>query len=137
MPRRDHQSSPRFVVGVAGGSLAPPVGRFTFFLSIADGATDDIDFAGIAGLGYRILNVIVVKVTLDGGFANSVQLQTAAGVAIGDAVNLNGAADFAVFRALSINDASHEIAAGGGLRVHRIKAGGNVACHLFVTAVRT
>lgn len=101
---------------------------------VPDAATGDVDF--VLTHKEQIFDVLVQKTGGAGGAANSVQVQTGAGAAISDVIVTN-IADTTLARALTIDDASATIAAGGTLRLHRIKAGGNAECVVFVTALRS
>lgn len=124
------------VANVANNNLIggiPVVHRF----DVADGATADIDF--VLTHKTRIIDAWLVKTAnASSNDANSMQLQTAAAAAITDAMSLQNVADTTIVRATQINDANHEIAAGGTLRIRRVRAvaGGQVGCTIYVSALR-
>ena len=101
-------------------------------IDIADAATGDVDVT----LTYKtlVLEAWAVKTGGAGGAANTVQVKNGAN-AITDAMSIN-IADTTVARAATIDDAQWAIAAGGTLRVSRVKAGGNAACTVFVLGMR-
>ena len=101
-------------------------------IDIADAATGDVDV--VLTHKTRVVDAWVVKTAGAGGAANTVQVKNGAS-AISDAMSIN-IADQAVARAAAIDDAQHEIAAGGTLRVTRTKAGGNAACIVYVLGIR-
>jgi hypothetical protein len=103
-----------------------------FRIDIADAATGDVDVTVTNKI--RVIDVHVVKTTGAGGAANTIQVKNGAS-AITDAISIN-ISDNVVARAGSIDDAQHEIAAAGTLRVTRTKAGGNAACTVYVLALR-
>ena len=107
----------------------PVVHRF----SIADQATGDVDYVLVHAL--RIMNVTVIKRAAAGAGANTIQIQTGAGAAITDAMVIN-IADNAVVGAATIDDATHEIADGGVLRVHVVRAAGTSGCDVYVSGLR-
>lgn len=77
----------------------------------------------------RITDVRVVKTTGAGSSGDTLTVKNGS-TAITDAMDLN-VADKTVVRAATIDDAQHEIAAGGTLRLTAAKAG-NVACIAYV-----
>lgn len=101
-------------------------------IDVADAATGDVDVT----LTYktRVVEAWAVKTGANGGAANTIQVKNGAN-AITDAMSIN-INDTLIVRAASIDDAQHEIAAGGTLRVTRTKAGGNAACTVYVLGVR-
>lgn len=101
-------------------------------IDVADAATGDVDVTLTHKT--RVTDVWVVKTGGAGGAANLVQVKNAA-TAITDDMDIN-VADKAVVRAATIDDASHEIAAAGTLRITRTKAGGNAACIVYVLGIR-
>ena len=101
-------------------------------IDVADAATGDVDT--VLTHKTRIVDAWAVKTGALGGAANTVQLFNGA-AALTDAMSIN-IADQAIARAASIDDAQHEIAAGGTLKITRTKAGGNAACTVYVLGVR-
>ena len=105
-------------------------------LSIADGATADVDYVLVHKT--RVVDVWLVK-TGGAGHATEDTIQVKNGAsAITEAIAV-GAADKAVKRATEIDDAAHEIAAAGTLRITRTKGasgGNNVECTVYVLGVR-
>lgn len=139
MPGNARQASRALLEAVGAGPLSPPTGHVVFALTApAQVAADyDLDFAGKAGLSFRVKDVWIVKTGAgEGAVASTIQLQTLAGVAISDAISLNGVADQTIVRGAAINDANHTIAAGGGLRLrHHINAGTvDASCIVYVEA---
>lgn len=101
-------------------------------IDIADAATGDVDV--VLTHKTRVVEVWAVKTAAAGAAANTVQVKSTAAV-ITDAMSIN-IADTLIVRAASIDDANHEIAAAGILRVSRVKAGGNAACIVYVLGIR-
>lgn len=120
--------------GVANVANANVIGGVPvlFRIDVADAATGNVDVVTTHKI--RVIDAWAVKVGALGGAANTVQVANGAN-AITDAMSIN-IADQAVARAATIDDAQHEIAAGGTLRVIRTKAGGNAACIVYVSALR-
>ena len=110
-------------VGLAGKA---PVIRA---IVVPDGATGNVDT--VLTYGFRVVDVWVVKTTGAGGASDTITVLST-GDAITDAIDIN-IADKVMARAGTIDDAKHEIAAGGTLRVTRTKSSGaNVACIVYV-----
>lgn len=104
-------------------------------LTIPAGISADLDFTGLP-FAIRVIDAWLVKTTAAGGGVGTVQLQTAGGVAISDAMSIN-VADEAITRAGSISDATHNIAAAGTLRVRRTRtASADESCILYVKCLR-
>lgn len=101
-------------------------------IAVADAATGDVDT--VLTHKTRIIDAWAVKTGGAGGAANTIQLKSGSN-AITNAISIN-IADQAVARAGTIDDAYHEIAAAGTLRITRTKAGGNVACTVYVLGLR-
>ena len=102
-------------------------------VAVADGVTADVDVV----LTHKTLvtDVWLVKTAGAGGANDTIQVKST-GNAITNAMDIN-VADQTVVRAGTIDDARHEIAAGGILRVTRTKvAAANVACVVYVLGVR-
>jgi hypothetical protein len=102
-------------------------------IAVADGVTGDVDVV----LTHKTLvtDVHVVKTAGAGGAGDTITVKNAA-TAITNALDIN-IADKVVVRAGTIDDAQHEIAAGGTLKVTRTKgSGANVACVVYVTGLR-
>jgi len=100
-------------------------------ISVGDVATSDIDV--VLQKKTRVIDVLVVKTGANGGGANSVQIKNGAN-AISNAISTN-INDTTIARATSIDDAQHEIAAGGTLRCAVVKAAGNSACEVYVLGI--
>lgn len=101
-------------------------------IDVADAATGDIDVTLTHKT--RITDITVVKTGNAGGAANTITVKNTAD-AISDAISIN-VNDKVVARAGTIDDAYHEITAGGTLRITRTKAGGNAACIVYVHGFR-
>lgn len=102
-------------------------------IAVADGVTADVDVV----LTHKTLvtDVHLVKTAGAGGATDTITVKNAAN-AITNALDIN-VADKVVVRAGTIDDAQHEIAAGGTLRVTRTKnSANNVACVVYVTGLR-
>lgn len=102
-------------------------------IDIADGATADVDT--VLTHKTRIIDVHLVKTAGAGGASDTIQVKNGAN-AVTDAMDIN-VADQVVVRAGTIDDAQHEIAAAGTLRITRTKASANnVACTVYVVGIR-
>lgn len=101
-------------------------------IDIPDAATGDVDV--VLTHKTRVINAWAVKTGANGGAANTVQVKNGSN-AITDAMSIN-INDTLIVRAASIDDAQHEIAAAGTLKVTRTKAGGNAACIVYVQGLR-
>lgn len=100
-------------------------------IDIADGASGNTDV--VLTHKTRIIDAWVV-LTAAGNAGNTYTVQSA-GNAITDAIT-PGASDTTLARAAQINDANHEIAAAGTLRVAHVRAGGSSAAIVYVLGVR-
>lgn len=100
-------------------------------IDVSDAATGNVDTT----LTYktRVTDVVVVKTGGNGSEGNTIQVSNGSS-AITDAIDA-GINDTLIARAGAINDANHEIAAGGTLRVTRTKSGGNAACIVYVHGI--
>ncbi len=102
-------------------------------ITVADVATGNVDV--VLDAKTRVLDAWVVKTGGAGGASDTIQLKNGSD-AISDAVDIN-IADKVVARVGTIDDAYHEIAAGGTLRVARTKSSGaNVECEVYVLGVK-
>lgn len=102
-------------------------------IDIADGTTADIDT--VLEHKTRVIDVHLVKTGGAGGASDTIQAKNGSN-AITNAMSIN-VADQTVVRAGTIDDAQHEIAAGGTLRITRTKASAaNVACTVYVLGLR-
>lgn len=136
MPGRLAQASPALTSPANANPLGAPTISGVFALDVPDGVTANLDWSGLAGVSFRVLDVWVVKTTGNDTAApgaDTIQLQTLAGAAISNAIDIGGIADQTVVRAGTIDDATHVIAAGGGLRVRRTRPGATqAACIVYV-----
>lgn len=115
-------------VNVRGG--IPVVHR----VDIANAATNSVDT--VLKHKTRVIDVWVVKTDGAGGLSDTIQVKNGATNVITDAID-NNKADKVVTHALTIDDAYHEVAAGGTLRVTSTKASAaNVACTVYVLGIR-
>lgn len=101
-------------------------------IDVADGVTGDVDVTLTHKT--RVVEAWLVKTAGAGGANDTITVKNGA-TAITDAMSIN-VADKVVVRAGTIDDAQHEIAAGGTLRVTRTKVTANVACVVYVLGVR-
>lgn len=106
-------------------------------LSIADQASGDVDY--VLTHKTRIIDAWVVKEAADGhATEDTIQVKNGAN-AITEAMAIGLLNDTGLTRAASINDANHEIAAAGTLRVAVVKGasgGNNTQCTVYVLGVR-
>lgn len=101
---------------------------------VPDAATGNVDV--VLTNKTRVVDAWVLKTSGDSGSnANTIQVLNSA-TAITEALSINGLVDTTIKRFTTIDDAAHEIAAGGTLRVTRTKAGGNAACIVYVLGMR-
>ena len=105
-------------------------------LSIADQASGNVDYTLTHKT--RVIDVWIVK-TGAAGHATEDTIQVGNGAnPITEAISIGGT-DTEVNRATSIDDAYHEIAAAGTLRIAVVKGGGggnNTACEVYVMGLR-
>lgn len=123
-------STPVKPANVASAQVTPgtPV---VYRIDVADAVTGDVDV--VLTYRTRVLDVLVIKTGTDGASGNLITVKNGAN-AITDAIDMD-VTDKAVKRSATIDDAYHEIAAAGTLRVTRTKAGGNAACEVYVHGV--
>lgn len=106
-------------------------------LSIADQATGNVDY--VLKNKTRVIDVWCVKTAADGHATEDTITVQNAGDAITDAMAIGANDDTSITRAATLNDANHEIAAGGTLRVSVVKGSGggnNTACIVYVLGLR-
>ena len=87
----------------------------------------------------RIIDAWVVKVSADGHASEDTIVVGAGGSAISDAMAIGANNVRSITRAATINDANHDIAAAGALRITWVKGssgGNNVACEVYVMGLR-
>lgn len=110
---------------ILGSNIAIPL---RLSLTIADGATANIDFTGLP-YKVRVREVRVVKTSGAGGASDTIRVANGATTNwITDAMSIN-VADQTVVRAGTIDDAFYDLAAGATIRVVRTKSSAaNVAC---------
>lgn len=102
-------------------------------IDVPAGVTGDVDT--VLTHKTRICEAWLVKTAAAGGGAGTVQLKNGAN-AITDAMDIN-ITDQAITRATTIDDAQHEIAAAGTLRITRTRTGStDESCTVYVLAVR-
>lgn len=126
---------PADLASVAAGALtAAMIGvPVVVPLTIPDAATGDVDFTGMP-FKMRVIEAWAVKTTGAGNAGNSWQVKNGA-AAITEPM-VDPVTDQKVVRCTDLNDANHEIAAAGTLRVTRTKVGGDASCLLYVMLVR-
>jgi hypothetical protein len=102
-------------------------------IDVPAGATGNVDVTLTHKT--RITDVWLVKRSAAGGGAGTIQVKNGTN-AVTDAMSIN-VADQTVVRPVTIDDAQHEIAAGGTLRVARTRtASTDEACVVYVLGVR-
>lgn len=102
-------------------------------INVPAGVTGDVDT--VLTYKTRVVDVWLVKTTAAGGGAGTIQVKNGA-TAITDAISIN-INDNAMARAATIDDAQHEIAAAGTLRITRTRtASTDESCIVYVLAVR-
>jgi hypothetical protein len=107
-----------------------PTGLYVRRIQIPDGATGNTDV--VVGPSEEITDVVVRKLGGAGGAGDTIQVQTGAGVAITDAMSLNGKNAGDLVRPASVSAASSVIPAAGTIRIHRVKAAGDVSCDVQI-----
>jgi len=130
------RSSADIAQKAAGALAASDFGLpFRLMLTIPAGTTGDVDFTTPAGVKIRVTDVHLEKTTAAGGGAGTIQVKNGASV-ISNAMSID-IADTTIARATTIDDAAHEIAAGGTLRVTRTRtASTDESCIVYVSGVR-
>jgi len=102
-------------------------------VDVAAGATGDVDT--VLTHKTRVINSWLVKTAANGGGAGTIQVKNGAN-AITDAMSIN-VNDQSVVIAATIDDAQHEIAAGGTMRITRTRTSStSEACTVYVSGVR-
>lgn len=102
-------------------------------IAVPTGTTGDVDVTLTHAT--RVIDVWLVKTAAAGGGAGTIQVKNAAN-AITDAMSID-VVDQTVVRAGTIDDARHEISAGGTLRVSRTRtASTSEACVVYVLGIR-
>lgn len=119
----------------AAGDLVPGV-SMKLKIDIADGATADVDTA-VLPFGIEIDDVLSESAGANGANANTMQLKTTGGVAITDAISMNGKAAGDIARASNIAAATRQVNAGSALRVTRTRAGGVAAARIVIDCTLT
>lgn len=120
---------------VANAANANAIGAIPVLhrIDVPAGATGDVDT--VLTHKTRVCEAWLVKTTGAGGGAGTIQVKNGA-TAITDAMSIN-IADTTIARALTIDDAAHEIAAAGTLRITRTRsASTNEACTVYVLGAR-
>lgn len=106
-------------------------------ISLVDAATGNVEVTLTHKT--RIIDAWVVKTTADGHATEDTITIGKGASAITDAMAIGLLNDTGITRAATINDANHEIAAGGALRISWVKGAGggnNVACEVYVLGLR-
>lgn len=106
-------------------------------LSIANQASGNVDY--VLTHKSRVIDVWCVKKAADGHESEDTITVQNAGNAITNAMAIGSPNDTGVTRAANINDANHEIDAGGTLRVAVVRGagGGNdTTCEVYVMCLR-
>ena len=103
-----------------------------FRTALADAAT--ADYSITVPWAVRVVDFWIVKTAGNGAASNTVQLKSGAN-AITNSLDAN-VVDTTMVRASTIDDARHELAAGGELRVTNTKSGGNAAAIAYTLCVR-
>lgn len=138
LARSDHSHAVTALDGRSAGNVAndnliggvPVLHKFV----IPAGITGDVDF--VLTHKTELVDVTLKKTVAAGGGAGTIQLQTGAAVAISNAMSID-VADQTVIRAGTLDDATHEIAAGGTLRFRRTRtASTDESCLAYVQGIR-
>lgn len=99
-------------------------------IDIPDAATATYTYVNNEKL--EVVDIIVIKDTA--GAANTIQLKTAGGTAISDAIA--AAVDKAVTRAGTLDKAQRTLAAAAGFQITATRAAGSMACQVFIKAIK-
>ena len=106
-------------------------------IDIADAASSNVEVTLTHKT--RVIDAWVVKTSADGHATEDTIVVGSGASAITDAMAIGANNDKSVTRAATIDDANHEIAAAGKLRVTWVKGAGggnNVACIVYVLGIR-
>jgi hypothetical protein len=106
--------------------------HLVFIVKVLDVASADYDI--VLDHAIEVFDVTVRKEGGAGGAANTVQVKSGAN-AITDVMSINTPDGSQIYPS-TVDDANAEIASGGTLRVSVVKAGGNAACKVFISAVK-
>ncbi len=104
-----------------------------FRIDVPAGTTGNVDVVSTHKV--RVIDVWLVKKDAAGGGAGTIQVKNSTN-AITDAMSID-INDQAIARATTINDAYHEVAAAGTIRVTRTRtASTDEACVVYISALR-
>lgn len=108
-----------------------------FRYALADAASGNVEITMTHKV--RVIDAWVVKTSADGHATEDTVTIGKGASAITDAMAIGAPNDKGITRAATIDDANHEIAAAGALRITWAKGssgGNNVACEIYVMALR-
>lgn len=109
-----------------------PGNTFVIPVAVADGAGDTVVYNANAPYKFRVIDAVVVKTSANGGAGDTVKVVGAGDIT--DAIDLN-INDKITARAGSIDDAQHEIAAAGSLKITAAHNTDN-ACIVYIHCMR-
>lgn len=132
--RPPYSRGPSAGLAVANANVAPAVSAsgalVVIPIDVPDAATNTYAFVNAEKL--EVIDVVVIKDQVGAG--NTIQLKTAAGTAISDAIA--AAVDKAVTHAGSLDKAQRVLAAQAGYQITATKAAGSMACQVFLHAIK-
>jgi hypothetical protein len=132
--RSPYSRGPSVGLAVANANVAPAISAsgalVVISIDIPDAATATYPFLNAEKL--EVIDVVVIKDQVGAG--NTIQLKTAAGTPISDAIA--AAVDKAQTRAGSLDKAQRLLAAQAGFQITATKAGGSMACQVFLHAIK-
>lgn len=130
-----HQIAQPILEAAAGGATGEPSVPMIFALTCPDGVDANLDWT-TPNYAIRVVDCWAVKTTGAGGAADDVTLQTSAGAPISSVLDLN-IADTTIARTTLIDDAQHELSAGGTIRLRRLEGAADGSALVYVKATRT
>jgi len=132
--RAPYSRGPSSGLTVANAGVSPAVSAsgsvVVIPVDIPDAATATYSYINAEKL--EIIDVIVIKDTA--GAANTIQVKTAGGTAISDAIA--AAVDKAVTRAGTLDKAQRTLAAAAGFQITATRAAGSMAAQVFIHAIK-
>ena len=133
--RAPYSRGPSTGLAVVNAPLAPALAasgaEVVIAIDIPDAPTTTYSYVNAERL--EVTGITVIK-DQPGAAGNTIQLKTAGGTAISDAIAAVG--DKAVTSAGSLDKAQRTLAAGAGFQITAIKVGGSMACQVFLHAIK-
>jgi hypothetical protein len=133
--RAPYSRGPSSGLSVVNAPLAPALAvsgaEVVIPIDIPDAPTTTYSYVNAEKL--ELTGVTVIK-DQPGAAGNTIQLKTAGGTAISDAIA--AASDKAVTSAGTLDKAQRTLAAGAGFQITATKVGGSMACQVFLHAIK-